>query len=248
MDIAMLAVPPGVTASAAREPRASRKIPLRNRMAIAVVPALSAVLALAPAAIAQTPVVPPQPIAPPEPGGLVADTLFSGRERLFPGIGVPGLGAQSHVTCARSDEQQNDCIDNNSNRDSESGSSAAGGAPRLELSARPRRDRTLPLRFRLSGRLKPPVRLVGMAELLGELGLDVRGLACNGGVTVAFKASGRRVARRRAFVTSNCRFRSGISIGTRRRVGRARRLKATARFGGNRLLAPVRRSITLHIG
>jgi hypothetical protein len=36
--------------------------------------------------------------------------------------------------------------------------------PRLLLRARPRRDRTLPLRFRLSGRLMPPVGLVRVAE------------------------------------------------------------------------------------
>jgi hypothetical protein len=115
------------------------------------------------------------------------------------------------------------------------------------LSARPRRDRRLPLRFRLSGRLVPPKGLVGVAELFRMLGVDIRGPACNGRVTIAFKAKRRTVVRRRASVTSTCRFRSAVTIRTRRRLGRARRLKASARFGGNRLLAPVRRSIKLPI-
>jgi hypothetical protein len=214
--------------------------------AIAVVLALSAVLAFASAAIAQIvpsqPSVPSQPTVQPGLGGPMADLL----------AGIESI--QLQVSCAPADEQQHDCAEGSdvgedvaSDKDRDGGASDRG-APRLVLGARPRSDRTLPLRFGFSGRLVPPMGLVGVAELFRMLGMDVRGRACNGRVTIALKARGRTVVRRRASVTSTCRFRSRVTIRTRRRVGRARRLKATARFGGNRLLAPVRRSITLPIG
>jgi hypothetical protein len=277
MDIATVVAPPGVTASAARKTSAARQIPFRNRSAIAVVLALSAVLAFASAASAQimpwAPIVPQQPsvpsgsILPPTLGGLLADPTL-GLGNLFPGIPRPGAGINAPVSCAPADEQQHDCgqgsdvgeesgvdidninIDSNNEHygDSQSGSASVRGAPRLALSARPRRDRTLPLRFQLSGRLMPPEALGVAAEMFQEAGVDVPAEACNGAVSIAFKASGRTVARRGASVTSSCSFRSGITIDSRRRLGRARRLTATARFGGNQLLAPVRRSTTLQIG
>lgn len=227
-----------------------------NRIAIAVVLALFAVLAFASAAVAQIvpslPSVPSQPSVQPEPGGPMAD-LFRGIENLFPGTGMPGRGIQFQVHCAPADEQQHDCAEGSdvgedvaSDNDRDGGASDRG-APRLVLRARPRSDRRLPLRFGFSGRLVPPIGLVGVAELFRMLGMDVRARACNGRVTIAFKARGRTVVRRRASVTGTCRFRSRVTIRTRKRLGRARRLKATARFGGNRLLAPVRRSIKLPI-
>lgn len=179
--------------------------------------------------------------------------LFRGIENFFPGTGMPGRGIQ-FVHCAPADEQQHDCAEGSdvgedvaSDNDRDGGASDRG-APRLVLRARPRGDRRLPLRFGFSGRLVPPIGLVGVAELFRMLGMDVRARACNGRVTIAFKARGRTVVRRRASVTSTCRFGSRVTIRTRKRLGRARRLKATARFGGNRLLAPVRRSIKLRIG
>jgi hypothetical protein len=220
------------------------------RTAIAGVLALSAVLAFPSAPVAQ--IAPPQPSMPPQLGPL-AD-LFPGIESLFPGTGTPGSGIQSNVSCAPADEQQHDCgqgsdvgEDIEINIDRDGGSASVRGGPRLRLSARPRSDRSVPLRFRLSGRLVPPKGLVGVAELFGTLGVDVRAQACNGRVTIAFKAKGRTVARRRASVSSTCRFRSGVTIRTRRRLGRAKRLTASARFGGNRLVGPVRRSIKLRI-
>ena len=257
MDGAIVTAQLGAAASAAQKPSASRHHPFLNRMAIALVLALFAVLAFASAAIAQIvppqPFVPSQPMVPPEQGGPMAD-LFQGIENLFPGTGMPGRGIQFQVNCAPADEQQHDCAEGSdvgedvaSDNDRDGGASDRG-APRLVLRARPRSDRTLPLRFGFSGRLVPPMGLVGVAELFRMLGMDVRARACNGRVTIAFKARGRTVVRRRASVTSTCRFRSRVTIHTRRRLGRARRLKATARFGGNRLLAPVRRSIKLPIG
>jgi hypothetical protein len=229
-----------------------RQIHFLYRTAIAIVLALSAMLAFPAAPVAQ--IAPPQPSLPPQLGPL-AD-LFPGIESLFPGMGTPGSGIQSNVSCAPADEQQHDCgqgsdvgedIEINIDRDRDGGSASVRGGPRLRLSARPRSDRSLPLRFRLSGRLVPPKDLVGVAELFGTLGVDVRAQACNGRVTIAFKARGRTIARRRASVTSTCRFRSGVTIRTRRRLGRAPRLKASARFGGNRLVGPVRRSIKLRV-
>jgi hypothetical protein len=272
MDIATVVAPPGVTASAARKTSAARQIPFPNRSAIAVVLALSAVLAFASAASAQIipwlptqPSVPSGPIVPPTLGGLLADPTL-GLGNLFPGMPRPGAGINAPVSCAPADEQQHDCgqgsdvgeesgvdidninIDSNNERYGDGQSRSVRGAPRLALSARPRRDRTLPLRFQLSGRLMPPEALGVAAEMFQEAGVDAPAEACNGAVAIAFKASGRTVARRRASVTSTCSYRSGITIDSRRRLGRARTLKATARFGGNQLLAPVRRSTTLQIG
>jgi hypothetical protein len=252
MDSATATAQLGVAATAALKPSAPRQKPFVNRMAIAIVLALSAVLASASAAIAQ--IVPPEPSVQPVPRGPVAD-LFHGIENLFPGRGMPGPDIQFQVSCARADEQQHDCAEGSdvgedvaSDRDRDGGRALVRAAPRLLLRARPRSDRTLPLRFGLSGRLVPPRGLAGVAALFRMLGVDVRAPACNGRVTIAFKARGRTVVRRRASVSSTCRFRSRATIRTRRRLGRARRLKASARFGGNRLLAPVRRSINLPIG
>lgn len=240
-------------AAASRKPSATRQIPSLNRMAIAGVLALSAVLAFPSAPIAQT--APPGPTLPPQLGPL-AD-LFPGLENLFPGQGTPGSGIQSNVSCAPADEQQHDCgqgsdvgedISIDIDRDRDGGSAAVRGAPRLVLRARPRSDRSVPLRFRLGGRLVPPKGLVSVAELFRTLGVDVRAQACNGRVTISFKARGRTVARRRASVDNTCRFRSGVTIRTRGQLGRARRMKASARFGGNRFVGPVRRSIKLRVG
>jgi hypothetical protein len=230
----------------------TRQIPLLNRMAITVVLALSVVLAFAPAPMAQ--IVPSNPSLPPQLGGPPADP-FPGIESLFPGMRLPP-DIQSQVNCATADEQQHDCgqgsdvgedIDINIESDRDGGRASVRGAPRLVLRARPRSDRTLPLRFRLSGRIVPPTGLAGVAELFRLLGLEVRAPACNGRVTITFKARGRTVVRRRASVTSTCRFTSRVTIRTRRRLGRAKRLKASARFGGNSRLAPVRRAIKLPI-
>jgi hypothetical protein len=224
----------------------------RVTAAIAVVLSLSAALAFPSAPVAQ--MVPSQPSLPPQLGPL-AD-LFPGIESLFPGTGTPGSGIQSNVSCAPADEQQHDCgqgsdvgedISIDIDRDRDGGSASVRGATRLVLSVRPRSDRSLPLRFRLSGRLVPPKGLVSLAELFRTLGVDVRAQACNGRVTITFKARGRTIARRRASVTSTCRFRTGVTIRTRRRLGRARRLRASARYGGNRFVGPVRRSLKLRI-
>jgi hypothetical protein len=233
----------------------TRRIALLSRMAITVVLALSAVLAFASAPKAQ--MAPSQPSLPPQLGGPLAD-LFPGIDSFFPGMGLPP-DIQSQVNCAMADEQQHDCgqgsdvgedieINIDSDRDRDGGRASVRGAPRLVLSARPSSDRTLPLKFRLSGRLVPPKGLVRVAELFRTLGVDVRQQACNGRVTITFKARGRTVVKRRASVTGTCRFTSRVTIRTRRRLGRSRRLTASARFGGNRRLAPVRRSIKLPIG
>jgi hypothetical protein len=231
----------------------TRQIPLFDRMAISVVLALSAVFAFASAPKAQ--IVPPNPSVPPQLGGPLADRL-PGIENLFSGMGIPP-DVQSQISCATGDEQQHDCgqgtdvgedIEINIDSDKDGGRASVRRAPGLVLSARPRSDRTLPLRFRLSGRVVPPMRLGGVAELFRLLGLDVRPHGCNGRVNITFKARGRTVAGRRASVTSTCRFKSHVTIRTRRRLGRARRLRAIARFGGNRRLAPVRRAIKLSIG
>jgi CSLREA domain-containing protein len=110
------------------------------------------------------------------------------------------------------------------------------GTSRLELKARSGGDRDI----RVRGRVKPAVGLAALAKGAEMLGVDVRELACNGRVTVTLKARGRPVARRRASVKRNCRFGARLTVSSA-----ATNLKATARFRGNKLLAPARRSATV---
>jgi hypothetical protein len=217
-------------------------IPFLDRTAIAVVLALSVVLALAPAAIARSESggrvhdgggVPPEPPAPPVPPAPPAIPPLPEVPQLpkvpqpptVPDLpGLPGAGGTEGGLL-----------------------SGFRMAPRLMLSARPRGDRILPLRFRLDGWLMPPMRLGRVAAFFRRtFGVDIP--VCSGPLTIAFKANGRTVARRRASVTHTCTFRSRVAIHSRRHLGSVRRLRATARFDGNDLLRPVQHSLTLQIG
>jgi hypothetical protein len=114
----------------------------------------------------------------------------------------------------------------------------------LLVTARPPRARSVPARFQLSGWLRPPMRLHrvdGFFENTFGIGLGV----CRGSVTIAFKSGGATVATRRASVTQGCMFTSSIAIRSRRRLGPAGKLRATARFAGNALLGPARHSLVL---
>jgi hypothetical protein len=117
---------------------------------------------------------------------------------------------------------------------------------RLLLSAEPRRARALPVTVRLSGWLRPPMRLDRVAGFFQKtFGLDLG--VCSGTVTIAFKSGGRRIASRRASVTPTCMFTSQLTVRTRRRLGPAGRLRATGRFSGNDLLGPAQHSIVLRV-
>ena len=115
---------------------------------------------------------------------------------------------------------------------------------RMMVTARPSRARGLPATFRLSGWLRPPMRLDRVSGFFqNTLGIDLG--VCSGPVTIAFRSGGRRIADRRASVTQNCMFNSSITIRSRRRLGPAGKVRATARFAGNALLGPSRHSIRL---
>jgi hypothetical protein len=114
----------------------------------------------------------------------------------------------------------------------------------LMLSARPARGGAPPVTFQVSGWLLPPKPVRGMADLFRKgLGLDL-GL-CKGRVEVRYAARGRTLATRRAAVNTTCSFTSRIAIRSRRQVRGARRLRVTARFPGNSMLAAASHSIAL---
>jgi hypothetical protein len=118
---------------------------------------------------------------------------------------------------------------------------------RMLVSARPSRARGLPATFRLSGWLRPPMRLDRVSGFFqNTLGIDLG--VCSGPVTIGFRSGGRRIAGRRASVTQNCMFNSSITIRSRGRLGPAGKVRATARFAGNALLGPARHSIRLATG
>jgi hypothetical protein len=118
---------------------------------------------------------------------------------------------------------------------------------RMMLSARPRRSQRLPATVRFDGWLMAPMRLNRVDGFFNRtFGIDLG--VCRGPVTVAFKSGGRRIATRRASVTRTCSFRSSLTIRRRKTLGRRGRLRATARFGGNKLLGPAQHSIAVRVG
>jgi hypothetical protein len=118
---------------------------------------------------------------------------------------------------------------------------------RMMLSARPRRAQRLPATLRFDGFLMAPMRLNRVDGFFERtFGIDLG--VCRGPVMVAFKSGGRTIARRRASVTNTCTFRSSITIRKRKALGRRGRLRATARFGGNKLLGAARHSTVVRVG
>ena len=99
----------------------------------------------------------------------------------------------------------------------------------LGLTVNPRRDRKLPLRFAIRGRLGVPAG-VALAQ------------ACNGRVTVKLRRRARTVAVRRPRLrlrAGRCSYSTTVVLRSRKRIGRrAKRLVVTARFAGNASLRP----------
>jgi hypothetical protein len=119
-------------------------------------------------------------------------------------------------------------------------------SPRLMVNPRPHRGRALPARVQLDGWLMPPMRLDRVAGFFQKtFGIDLG--VCGGHVRIVYQSAGRELASRRASLTRACAFRSEITIRSRRRLGPAGKLRATARFAGNSLLAPVQHSIVLRV-
>ncbi len=96
---------------------------------------------------------------------------------------------------------------------------------RLSATLTPTRDLRAPFVFRLAGRLSVPT---GITESAG----------CQGRIRVTV-ARGRTVIRtRRVKLTGGCTYRATVSFANRRSFGRVRRLKFSARFEGNKRVAP----------
>jgi len=94
----------------------------------------------------------------------------------------------------------------------------------LTARVKPKRDRSLPFRYVVAGRLgRPPA--VPAAN------------ACRGRVTIKVKLKRRTIVTRRARLSRSCRYRKAIAIRSTRRLRASKgRLKVIASFGGNRVL------------
>lgn len=91
----------------------------------------------------------------------------------------------------------------------------------ISATTSPKRDRTLPFRFRTTGRVLLPAGVP-------------RSAACFGVVSVQIKRGSNTVSTRRAEVRSDCTFSSTVAFADRRRLGKgSARLKVTVRFLGN---------------
>ena len=96
---------------------------------------------------------------------------------------------------------------------------------RLSARVTPAADRRPPFGFRITGRLTLPN---GIARAAG----------CNGRVSVQIKRGATTISTRRVFLSRMCTYSVRVTFANRRRLGRATRLKFTARFAGNALVLP----------
>ncbi len=112
------------------------------------------------------------------------------------------------------------------------GQPAAGDARRspraLTTKVTPRRDRALPYRFRVKGR----VRLFS--------GMQPAQACAGGRVSVQVKAVRNTISNRRTKLRPDCSYRLRVTFRKRARLGRAGRLRFRARFTGNDALRPAR--------
>ena len=99
----------------------------------------------------------------------------------------------------------------------------------IGLSVTPKRDRKLPLRFKVSGRLRVPSG-VKLAP------------ACKGRMTVKLERGAKTVIAKKPRLrlrAGRCVYSTKLALRTRKRIGeRTKRLAVTARFPGNALLKP----------
>ncbi len=104
--------------------------------------------------------------------------------------------------------------------------------PSLSASLRPSRDRRSPYRFRITGRLTRPSQVAPSQ-------------GCTGDVTITAKAGSRTATTRRVKLSRVCEYALTLSYGKRP----ASRLRLTARYGGNDVLASkTSRSRTIRLG
>ena len=115
------------------------------------------------------------------------------------------------------------------------GPSAGKQTPlKLSLTAKPKRDRKLPFKFRFSGRLTPAA-----------------GTTCSGKVVLTVRHAKKVVARKTATLAASCTWKATVTFKNRRKLGRKRagKLVAKARFAGNAALnAKSSKALTVRYG
>jgi hypothetical protein len=114
------------------------------------------------------------------------------------------------------------------------------------VTPKPARAAGLPARFQLTGWLRPPMRLDRVSGFFrNTFGIDLG--VCRGPVTIAYKSAGAVFATQRVSVTRMCTFESSITIRSRGRLGPRGRVRATARFAGNKMLGAAQHSTVLTV-
>jgi TolB protein len=94
----------------------------------------------------------------------------------------------------------------------------------LSARVRPRRDRSLPFKYRVTGRLGRPRTIPAS-------------LACRGRITIKLAKGKRRIVTRRARLSRSCRYRKVVVIRSTRRLRASKgRLRVSVTFGGNGVL------------
>ena len=96
---------------------------------------------------------------------------------------------------------------------------------RLSARVTPAADRRKPFRFRISGRLTLPSGIT-------------RSVGCTGRVSVQIKRGSVTLSTRRVTLGKDCTYSVRVLFNNTRRFARAKRLKFTARFGGNTRVSP----------
>jgi hypothetical protein len=198
--------------------------PFHTRLAIAVALVLLASLLPAAADVAAQPPPPPKPPAPPVPPVPPIPTVPQ----------LPSLPQLPEVPEVPKDPR-------------ELADLVTPLSSRLMLNAQKRRPGGLPATLKFSGWVMPPMRLNRVDGFFERtFGIDLG--VCRGPVTIAYRSGGRVIGRRRASVNRMCAFNSSITVRSRRALGPAGRLRATARFDGNALLGPAQHSIAVRVG
>ena len=129
---------------------------------------------------------------------------------------------------------------------SSQGSAPVGGGGVAAVPGAPRTRPRLALRIRARRVTSGRLRLRVLGGLLVAPGVD-RTAACRGRVTLAFRARGRTISRRRVAVRPSCRFGTRITTRAGGRLASARRVRVSARFGGNSTLEPAGKIVSRRV-
>jgi hypothetical protein len=105
---------------------------------------------------------------------------------------------------------------------------------KLSIAAKPKRDKKLPFKFTLSGKLTPAA-----------------GTTCSGKVAVTVKRGKKSVAKRTAKLSSACKYKAVVKFNNRKKLGKKKKgkLTAKARYGGNAAMtAKSSKALTVRFG